>query len=275
MQQDDLELLQPDIILAALRGKCPAAMFGLVELEIHHTIGSTNSQVMTNLAQPGNRIHVCLAEQQTAGRGRRGRHWVSPFGRNIYLSIGQFINLPLTALGGLSLVSGICVVEALQGFGVKDAGLKWPNDVLLAGGKLAGVLVELRPAEPGESTTSCGAVIGVGINLFLNPEEAGLIEQSWSQLSSQVPRNQLAGELAGAILTAIERFTASGFTPFMASWRKHNVLAGREVKVLRGDEQFSGIDRGVNHLGNLLLETESGLVEFHSGEVSLRAADRP
>ncbi len=274
------EALESEVILATLKSRCSEACFGLVELEVHNSIGSTNTHVTAKLEEPGNQIHLCLAETQTAGRGRRGRRWVSPYGKNIYMSIGLFLRLPMAELGGLSLVSGICIVEVLRRFGVKDVGLKWPNDILLAGGKLGGLLVELRPPEPGvgnEAGRGVGVVIGLGINLSLSPEDASPIEQSWSQLSSrlEVSRNQLAGELAGEILTAIERFASAGFAPFMALWHEYNLFAGREVEVLRGDERIRGIDSGVNDRGNLILDTETGLVECHSGEVSLRVPDTP
>ena len=278
LAEDQLEWLRPGEILRVIKDSCPDTQADLIDLEIHRTIGSTNSHVMTRLNRPGNWIHVSIAEMQSAGRGRRGRFWVSPFGRNIYMTIGCFLKLPPDTLGGLSILTGMAVVDVLRRFGVKHVGLKWPNDVIMAGGKLAGVLVELKPAEvrDGESggvaSRGIGAVIGVGINLAMNAEEAGAIEQPFSQTSSQlaIPRNRFAGELAGEILSAIERFIAVGFTPFMELWSDYDCLIGREVKVLRGAETLMGIDRGVNRQGHLILETTSGQVVFHSGEVSLR-----
>ena len=275
--------LEAEPILAALKSRCSADHYQRVALEIHARIGSTNSHVMAKLDVPEDTIHLCLAEMQTAGRGRRGRSWVSPSGKNIYLSIGLFIKRTLADLGGLSLVSGICVVEVLRRLGIRDAGLKWPNDLLLEGGKLGGLLVELHtPAlskkeADKKDLPGTGVVIGIGINLALSPEEASLIEQPWSQLSSrlEVSRNQLAGELVGEILTAIEAFTAAGFAPFMDLWREYNLYAGKEVEVLSGEQRLRGIDGGVNGKGNLLLDTETGLVECQSGEVSMRLLDRP
>ena len=269
--------LEAEPILATLRSRCSVEHYQRVALEIHECIGSTNSHVMAKLEVPEDTIHLCLAEMQTAGRGRRGRSWVSPFGKNIYLSIGLFIKRTLADLGGLSLVSGICVVEVLRRLGIRDLGLKWPNDVLLEGGKLGGLLVELHtPAlskkeADKKNSPGIGVVIGIGINLSLSPEEAGVIGQPWSQLSSQVEvsRNQLAGELVGEILTALEVFAEAGFTPFMHLWHEYNLYAGKEVEVLRGEERLRGIDRGVNDAGNLLLGTKAGVVECQSGEVSL------
>jgi BirA family biotin operon repressor/biotin-[acetyl-CoA-carboxylase] ligase len=226
---------------------------------------------MSNLAPAGEKVHVCFAEMQTAGKGRRGRSWISPFGENIYLSIGSFVNLPLSELGGLSLVAGMEVVATLRHFGARETGLKWPNDVIMGGGKLAGILVELKPPE----RRGTGVVIGVGMNLLLSNEQAIHIEQNWTQLSTQLSlsRNTLAGELVGRILAAVDRFRVSGFTTFAEDCNQYNLFADKEVRIIRGDEQTTGIDRGVNEYGNLLLETSSRIIEFNSGEVSLRPVD--
>ena len=140
----ELELLDPKRILAVAGNE-------QLDLEIHRVIGSTNDTVMQRLSDSGCSELLCTAEMQTAGKGRRGRSWVSPFGRNIYVTYGRFLQRDLSDLGGLSIVVGMQAVDTLRGFGLEGIGLKWPNDILLAGGKLGGILVELGSYEEAET----------------------------------------------------------------------------------------------------------------------------
>lgn len=264
----DLEALDPRKIVAGYgAGFKPEE----IELEIFRTIGSTNDHVMSQLARRGTHARVALAEMQSAGKGRRGRAWVSPFGRNIYLTVGRFLKLPAGGLDGLSLVVGMQAVDALRGEGIQGVGLKWPNDILLDGGKLAGILVELKPAEQ----RGIGVVAGIGVNLSLDPRDAAKIDQAWSAVGPKaaIGRNRLAGRLIRNLVAAMERFDREGFAPFAGDWGKFNLYQGRKVRVVRGDATIEGVDRGVNGAGHLLLENEQGLVAYNSGEVSLRLAE--
>ncbi len=263
-----LELLQPEELLANIRANTDRKFHDNLQLEVHRTITSTNDEVMAGLSLPGPDWRLCLADMQTAGKGRRGKNWVSPFGRNIYLSLGGFVSRALPELEGLSLLVGVQVVEALKQQGLEDVGLKWPNDVLLNGGKLAGILVELKPGE----ARGVGIVVGVGINLALSREDAEGIDQPWSTASgyADISRNALAGLLAARLITAVEQFDRDGFEPFVAAWHGYNLFANREVRVIRGKQEIIGIDRGVDGRGNLLLETKAGLETHKAGEVSLR-----
>ena len=263
----DVDPLHPDLIFEEI-----GAQQSRIDLEIHRTIGSTNDLVLQRLEEPGDALFVCLSEMQSAGKGRRGRNWISPFGQNIYLSVGTFLKLPPASLGGLSIVAGIQVVDVLRGFGLKDVGLKWPNDVLMGMGKLAGILVELKAAEK----RGTGVVVGIGINLAITPEDASKIDQAWSHVSGQleISRNALAGRLIERIVVALDEFRQEGFGPFTHRWADYNLFAGEQVTVLRGDEKITGIDRGIDPSGHLVLETESGRSIFNSGEVSVRLANK-
>ena len=256
-----------------------------IKLEIFRQIGSTNDHIMAQLGQGDHRTHIALAEMQSAGKGRRGRSWVSPFGRNIYVTLGRNLCLPHNKLGGLSLMAGMQVVQALQTSGLESTGLKWPNDVLLDGGKLAGILVELQPSTTpsstalssvaGGSVVETGVAIGIGINLMLEEDDAAGIDQPWSQVGSSVSidRNQLAGDLMQRLVAALALFEQKGFAPFSTHWVRYNLFQGQSVSVTRGNQVIEGIDRGITDTGDLLLETEQGLLPFNAGEVSLRPTD--
>lgn len=263
---ESLQLLDESVIRRQLADMAviPAAPV----IGIFRTVESTNNEALKALGEPGDGHFLITAEMQTAGKGRRGRHWVSPFGRNVYMSYARFLQRPLADLGGLSLIAGMEVVEALRQLGVTGAGLKWPNDVLLDDGKLAGILVELKPAEQ----RGIGVVIGIGINLSLSARHSDLIDQSWSHLGEwQIDRSQLIGKLLKRLLLALEQFNREGFAPFAAKWPTYNLYADTDVRVIRGAEIFSGKDRGIDLHGNLQLETPGGVIESHnSGEVSMR-----
>ncbi len=266
-----VELLDLDTLLKAVRDLTPIHLNDSLHVEIHRAIGSTNLVTMESLGDRNISSMLCVAEMQTAGKGRRGRHWVSPFGRNIYMSYGRFMQKQLPDLGGLSLVVGMQVIDALRQVGLQGVGLKWPNDVLLAGRKLAGILVELKPAE----SRGIGVVVGVGINLSLERKDATSIDQPWSAADShtRLPRNRLLGLLSGKILNAIDLFNQEGFGAFSDRWNEYNLFEGQQVAVIRGEEKYVGVDRGVDDWGNLLLETASGIESHNSGEVSMRPID--
>ena len=155
---------------------------------------------------------------------------------------------------------------------MRGVGLKWPNDLVLEDGKFGGILVELTSQED----QGIGVVIGTGINLAISGHEAELIDQSWSAVSSNttMSRNVLAGRFAARLVKAVDEFDRYGFNPFVEKWQDYNLYAGQPVKIIRGDEEFTGLDRGVDEYGNLQLETDAGLQVHNSGEVSLRTVSQ-
>lgn len=240
----------------------------LPEITIYRSVDSTNDEALAALRQPGTGHYLMLAEMQTAGKGRRGRHWVSPFGRNVYLSYCRFLQRPLSDIGGLSLIAGMQAVEVLRQLGVEEVGLKWPNDLLFEGGKLGGILVELKPAE----ARGIGIVVGIGINLSMSGADVSAIDQAWSHVGNRViDRNELIGRLLAGLSASIDHFDRHGFSAFKTAWQEYNLTAGQPIRIIRGEEAFIGIDRGIDEIGNLLLEREDGTLESHnSGEVSMR-----
>ncbi len=245
----------------------------LGELEIHDQIHSTNTHLLEMARQGADSGAVCLAEQQTAGKGRRGRIWVSPFGHNIYLSILWRFQGGPAAITGLSLAMGVAVVRALMGFGITDIGLKWPNDIHWRQRKLAGILIEVS----GESSGPCHAVIGLGLNVFLPRHEGQGIEQDWVDLYSIVGetihgrRNRLAGEILNQLLPVLAEYETRTLEQYLEEWRGYDCMRGKQVELFMNEHVFSGVVAGIDDQGLLLLKQADGLIRaFASGEVSFR-----
>ena len=178
-----------------------------------------------------------------------------------------------TGLGGLSLVTGIAVVRSLASFGISSAGLKWPNDVLVDGAKLAGILIDVS----GESTGPCAVVIGIGINVSMPEAAAAGIDQRWTDLCSltgrqQFPRNRLAASVLDNLMAAIEEFEQYGMEPFMDEWQRLDLVNGRQVDMQLPNEVIPGLACGIDSAGALLVDTATGRRRFASGEISLRVA---
>jgi len=239
--------------------------------EIHDQIHSTNSYLMESSQNNTSTGIICLAEHQTAGKGRRGRTWVSPYGSNIYLSIlWRFQQQGPAALSGLSLAIGVAAIRALKHQQIQGIGLKWPNDLYCQEKKLGGILVEVS----GESDGPCVAVVGLGLNLFLPEAEAENITQSWTDLTkitgkNRLPRNQLAGTLVNHLLPVIAGFEHAGIKTYLDEWRMYDCLKNRSVTLHSGNRQIEGIVGGIDDDGLLVMKRQDGTVQlFASGEVS-------
>ena len=241
----------------------------LGDVKVYWQIQSTNTTLLRQAAEGAPDYSVCLAETQRAGRGRRGRDWCSPLGGNIYFSLLKRFDGGMGTLAGLSLVVGVALLDALHDCGVAGIGLKWPNDVLADDGKLAGILVELG----GEFLGPCFAVIGIGINLRL-PEDAAIDQPcvDLTRLCAGTPplRNHLIARLLARMITALDRFAAAGFSPFQPDYARHDLLAGRGVRVQAADGSRDGIAVGVDARGALRVRDGSTVRSYDSAEVSVR-----
>lgn len=260
-----VELLEHDAIVSVMAELSRAQ---LTELELHPEIHSTNRYLMERLGMLGCG-HACMAERQTAGRGRRGREWISPFARNIYLSLYWRFDMSPALLSGLSLAVGVAVMRALRQLGIDDANLKWPNDVLWRGRKLAGILLEMS----GESGGPSHVVIGIGMNVNMESADAA-IDQPWVALNQIVTpppsRNRVAGILLHHLLECIQAFETAGLEPFLQEWQQADAYAGQEVAIHFGENSIIGHARGIDASGAIIVEVDGVLRRFHSGEVSLR-----
>lgn len=239
---------------------------------VHESIDSTNAEAM-RLAATGARMPVLvLAEQQTAGKGRRGRTWVSPFAENLYYSLALRIDGGMRQLEGLSLLVGLAVVKTLRGMGVHEAGLKWPNDILSNGRKLAGVLLELT----GDPADVCHVVIGVGINV--NMRVAQGVDQAWTSVKLEggvdVDRNQVASLLSAELAHCLMAHREKGFEAFRDEWERLHLWQGKEVTLLAGSSALEGIVVGVDAVGALRLRVEGEVRTFSGGELSLRLREQ-
>lgn len=262
-----LDLLDLNKIQTNLTSSLP------LKLTLFPQIDSTNSYLMR---RENSTMHVCLAEFQSAGRGRRGRVWVSPFAQNIYCSIGWGFEGGVAALEGLSLVVGLVIVRTLQRYGVSGLELKWPNDVLYQDKKLAGVLIEMT----GDPAGYCQVVIGMGINVAMGDDQAHAIGQPWIELRSilerqglpYISRNLLVAKLIDELMLILNDYEKTGFVGYCAEWQSLNAHAGQVVELRNGNLVCSGLCLGVSGVGALILETEQGREVFHGGEISLRRA---
>ncbi len=245
----------------------PAHEFSQTQLAL--SLDSTNNAMMKVAEDNVSARHICLAEMQTSGRGRRGRQWLSPFARNLYFSVLWPFSQGIAAIQGLSLAVGLSVHQSLQSLGVQGTGLKWPNDILAADAKLGGILIELT----GDVTDACQVVIGVGLNLDLQVKDLAHIDQAATgvkQLGCTVGRNAITAKVVADLCDALHRFSEQGFAPLMQEWNQADMFAGREVKLILPSSEISGTCAGVNEKGELMLKTSDGMQAFNAGEVSLR-----
>jgi BirA family biotin operon repressor/biotin-[acetyl-CoA-carboxylase] ligase len=261
----DLELLNADLINSALS---ESAKRWLRRLTVVKVTGSTNSQLLDEARVGEIDGVVSIAEVQTAGRGRRGRHWLSPIGQNLALSLGALIPLEPAKLSGLSLAIGLAVHDVLLAVGADSVSLKWPNDVLLSGSKIAGILVELAVHPRGTQV-----VVGVGINVRIPPATILNIEQPIADLASLTPavsRNFLAATLISSLLDYLRGFETTGFAPMRELFNANHAFHQRRCRVLLGEREVHGVVAGVTDKGELILETDGVQSAYSSGEVSLR-----
>ncbi|MDF3021510.1 MAG: BirA family transcriptional regulator [Steroidobacteraceae bacterium] len=242
-------------------------------LQVEWTLESTNTKLLDAWPPAAGFASVLLAEHQTGGRGRRGRSWVAPPGGAVCLSVSwQYVELPAD-LSALSLIVGLCVVNALHELGVEGVNLKWPNDLVTANGKLGGILIEMR-AEAGGPVH---VVIGIGLNVLLDDaaraavKAAGNVADDIRAHRDPAPdRNAMIAGVLRRLLPALREFPRHGLKPHLSHWNACDALFGREVNVENVGQITRGVARGIDAHGALLVETPAGVHRFISGEVSVR-----
>ena len=244
----------------------------LRHLEVHEAVESTSDRLLAIDDLPPGRFDACLAEFQSAGRGRRGRHWVAPFASGLCLSVNWNFRDAPAMLGALSLAAGVAVLRALGRLGFARLSLKWPNDILCGDAKLGGILIDLR----GEAAGPAYVVVGIGINVRL-PRAArerlaagGVDAVDLAALGRAPTRNDLAAVLIAELTQALAEFGVRGLAAFLEEWQAADALAGRSVRVLLGGQPLEGLARGVDADGALLLEIDGARRRILSGEVSVR-----
>jgi BirA family biotin operon repressor/biotin-[acetyl-CoA-carboxylase] ligase len=251
------------------------AAAGRVTLDIQDTVDSTSTLLLERAAKGAPSGTVIAAEWQSGGRGRLGRAWVAGVGEALTFSLLWRSARGVAALSGLTLAVGVALARALESAGADRITLKWPNDVLWRGGKLAGVLTE----QQGDALGPTAVVIGVGINVRLSDATRSRIGQEAADLESACgsapDRNRLLAGVLDELAGTLETFGRDGFAPLREEWQRRHAQQGKRVTLALPDgARRSGRARGVAEDGALLLEAPSGIQRFHSGEISLRPQKR-
>lgn len=267
---DSLTLLDAQQIQDLLCGKSK----GPITVEVKHVISSTNDYLLQKV-RSGEVLkngHCVVAECQTAGRGRRGRTWVSPFGSHIYFSMFWQLDGINQAMG-LSIAVGIAVREAMQSSMHSEIKLKWPNDLLVNDEKIAGILVELD----GQTDGPCGVVIGIGINVNMPATPAEKVDQPWTDMNAhcdgEVDRNTLLARLIVHLQRQLSVFEQKGLKSCIDQWNVNDRYFNQPIKLLMGNKEVKGLGKGIDSQGGiLLLEADSNHPKaFYGGEISLRS----
>ncbi len=245
------------------------ALSRLYELEILSTINSTNTYVLQKSREINTSGYVCFAEEQTAGRGRLGRVWYSPRYSHIYCSLLWYFSEQ--DVSSLSIAIAVMINRALKRYLISQGiQLKWPNDVLYQGKKLAGILLE---------KSGHAVVIGIGLNVKFPQERPAEIAENAIDVASilqQTPnRNRLAGMILNELLLGISIYSLSKLDTFLDEWQQHDAFAGKEVMLQTPHECIHGRMQRVNAEGELVLEKQDGVIQaFRYGEVSVRLSSR-
>ena len=256
--------LNPTAISARLTAQSLTAW----QLVVKPDVTSTNDIVREYDERGEGHGVAVMAEEQTQGRGRRGRTWHSPAGANLYCSIGWHLSGPLEALSGLSLSVGAMVAEAAMRVCGADLQLKWPNDLYADDQKVGGVLIEML----GTRGNAQAAVIGIGLNVSMSADDGASIDRPWTDLSTasgqDIDRNELASAVLNQLAEGLVQIDQQGCGPWLNLWRRRDYLRGRAI-VIDGSPPVAGIAAGVSDTGALVIETDSGRQEISGGEASV------
>ena len=243
----------------------------LKELTIFEEIGSTNDEAKTKLTEIENLNDslVIFAEQQTSGKGRRGKTWESPANVNIYLSFGWYSSLKLSDLEGLSLATGVEISNHLEPIIGESLKLKWPNDLFLSEKKTGGILVETTTNQKGTSI-----VVGVGLNVLMSDKEENSIDQDWTSLSihfgKDFDRNKIAGHILEALFHLKNNFETNGFSHYKDRFEELNILKNKECLATFDDMSLMGLVEGITENGELIFNENGKIHRLRYGDVSIK-----
>ena len=270
---EPLQLLNKHVIESQLSQDTINA---LSNIELFYDIDSTNHYLNSKSLEGAQSGYVVLAEQQTKGQGRRGRKWVSPFGSNLYLSLLWRFQLSPVQLGCLSLFIAVAIVRVLHNLGIKEVGVKWPNDIYYQDKKLGGILLEMRAEANGPSNV----VIGIGLNLNMPiTKETGRedmlheIEQPWFDLKSimkkDIDRNQIAALVINSLFTVLNDIPEKQIE-LLNEWQEMDILKGKIVDVHLTDKVITATAMGINESGALKVLHNKKEIICHSADLSIR-----
>ena len=242
------------------------------DLAVFTEIDSTNSELLRRYQNGQHGSCLVIAQSQTSGRGRRGRHWLSPSNGGLYMSLGMPFPNSTKDLQAISLVTAISVANGVKRLCDVELELKWPNDVLAGNKKLAGILLE-RHISKAESYI----VFGIGVNLDITQEQRQSVDRPLADLKSlgngNIDPEQLAAAIVNELVASLDTFLLHGFSPFKDVWNDYDRYAGKDIVIDNGNEQLIGKSEGVSDSGSLLLRTSTGQITLNTGEIfpSLRA----
>lgn len=274
VQSTGYQLEQPLILLDTQQIKKNITYHGKLtinKLDIFGSLDSTSTYLQQHPIKKFDALKICLAETQTAGRGRLGRAWYSPFGANIYLSCAWQVAKDMSELSGFSLVIALAVTAALKEFGINELSIKWPNDVLWRGQKLAGILLEAKA----ENHSITHIVFSVGLNVNMPVDAKKNINQAWTALNTifakPQDRNKVVGLIISHLLKNIDQIEQVGFASFIKNWQQYDHLAGEKITLYSGNQTIVGTVKGINAQGFLLLQRADGqITAYSSGDVSTK-----
>lgn len=232
---------------------------------------STNGDVKQQISQGVALPLMVATERQTHGRGRRGRQWESGIAKNITMSFAWRFEKGPSVVEGLSLAVGVAVARTIKKLGIPNPGLKWPNDVQIDGQKVCGILLEMVVDED-----RCDVIIGIGLNVDMQEDVMSSVDQPWTDLASRLhsapSRNQILADLTNELVAVCQIFEdGHGMKHYHSLWQAHDVLYNQAVTVSSISQQRTGVARGIDESGALLVEDEKGVITpLHGGEVSVR-----
>ena len=262
-----------DLLDAASLAGCLQQRGSHVHVKVHEQCMSTNATLLARASVDEIHAQALVCELQTAGRGRRGKAWQSGLADSLTFSLGWRIALPVQSLGGLSLAVAVACAHGLAGLGIDDVAVKWPNDLMRAGAKLGGILIEI--ARSGDDSTD--VVIGIGMNIRAHDALQTNIDQPITDISAvgrTTPSRQLVlVSVLHELETGLRQFERGGFRAFKNEWLRLHAFEGRRVRMAMDEQQsIEGLASGVADDGALLLLTDGGVRRFHAGEITLREA---
>lgn len=250
----------------------PEVLNGLMQINVLHQVDSTNNFISSYESPATSHFSVVLAEMQSAGKGRRGRTWESPYAANIYMSLLWTMQKSMSEVGALSPLLAISMVRALAAMGIEGLGLKWPNDIYCHYKKLAGLLIECS----GEVNGNTKMIIGVGVNVHMDDQDNIHIDQPWTNILSNTPntsvsRNDIVPSLLNHMVPILNKFNSDQIESLVEDWREWDIMQNQQVVLHTTNKDIVGVARGIDETGRLLLETKQGTQVFSAGDVSLRA----
>ncbi|VAY02371.1 Bifunctional ligase/repressor BirA [Arsenophonus endosymbiont of Aleurodicus dispersus] len=246
-------------------------IYGLVRrgnIIVKQVINSTNQYLIEHIDQLSSG-DACVAEYQTAGRGRRGQYWASPFGCNLYLSLYWHLRQGSTAAMGLSLVTAIVIAETLNKLNSSNIKVKWPNDLYFNKKKLAGILIEMI----GKITYPAHVAIGIGLNIAMSRNYEANINQGWINLEQtgiRIERSLIAGQIILALRYELVQFEKYGLVPFIKRWLALDTFLHKKIRLHIGNHLEVGIMKGIDEHGFILLDQNGEIVSYTCGVISLQ-----